>query len=223
MFLAWRSSMVFIILHWKPFLSFFVFKHSQQFLESWSCMGPKRSYPTWGRLYICLAARRYCLIYPFTPNSLKKWPFQLDNVFSSLMVFHTNLSIIYPFIPECNLHLLSKYHGLDVVLNNGNITVLRVLVLWWGLQSAARAVVQLVRWRPLKASHLSSSPSLCARHDASPGVPRKNISQSILQLFLCSTTFKRNLAIKPSIVLTCCVYVMHKEHGNAHQGALTWV
>lgn len=87
---------------------------------------------------------------------------------------------------------------------------------------SSSCMVEPVHWKPLMASLLSSSSSLCARHHTSPGAPRKNISLSILKLVLYSTTLKRNLAIKLSIVLTCCACVICKEHGDAGQGPLPW-
>ena len=117
--------MVLHVFHHTPLKTFsflfFFLNTPNKFLESWSCMGPKRSYPTRGRLHLPSCQKILCNL-PLYPKFPKKSDPSCWITYSvPLMVFHTNLSIIYLFIPACNLHLLSKYHGLDVVLNNGNI------------------------------------------------------------------------------------------------------
>ena len=114
--------MILHVFHHAPLKTFlFFFSNTlNKFQEWWHSWDPKEVIQC-EENYICTAARRDYLIHPFTPKFPTKWPFQLDNILSSSMVLHTNLSIIYLFILECSSHLLSKYHRLDVVLSSGNI------------------------------------------------------------------------------------------------------
>lgn len=68
------------------------------------------------------------------------------------------------------------------------------------MESRVSALVGRFHCKQFKASHLCSCPLLNARHEASLGVPKKTVSQSILKLFLCRARVNRTLAITLSII-----------------------